>query len=874
MWGIKEISLVLAKKNKNILICFILCFSIITSSSILFESKFEFDTLSQNILIPDISILKLNLHPNATIGSFEKYQTDYPYNDSFFSYHPKTNDISHSSKSCSLLIDNRLYTTEMAEKINQYIKDIESNGYVILSVDTLMGGNPQEVKAWVKSQYHQGVIGVIFIGDIPAAWMEVSGETFPCDLFYMDIDGLWIDNNNDGIYNSHTAGSGDMGPELFVARLFTSTLEWNDEETLLFDYFDKIHQYHSDNLSVPWRGLEYIDEDWYSMNVHLDKIFDNHLNRYDFGYQTTAQDYIQQLQKGHHFVTVCAHSYPGGHHFGRRPTEAATYTHVYVFSPTQRDATLLIGSDDGIIAWLNGEKIIVRDVYTRWLPDQYKIDVTLAEGWNQLLLKISQEGGPYQVSARFTDKQLNTFSDLSYQLNNPEFFGSEGEFVRSWLVNGFHQEDSSSFWDYLTTNYLGADEGTITPFEGESMGGKKWTVISSGDPFIDFDEYSGGADFGVTYGYNTIYAEEDVSCELWVGYDDGMRAWLNSEEIIMDNRYGSYVTDMTKVPVKLHAGENHLVVKVSEWMGSHGFSARFSTSNGEYVEGLSFHPPLEPFSYIGNWLILEPFEHKDKVSRLSMEYITNESTLAPSVGKDAGGRTWHQAIGNGCPFDIGSYFDKGSWVFSETIQDTDPPVLFYNLFACSAGRFTEKNYLAGSYIFNTSYGLVSIASSKTGSMLNFQDFTYPLGIGKSIGESFVDWFNAQDPFIQWEKEWYYGMVLCGDPTLTISSTSDPVVRINIVSPGNSVYLNDNKLFTFFFPLVFGDTTITVDIINPGYGIKEVLFYVNDELQQNIDTYPYTYTIDKFMFGPQSVSVVATDILDNSVTEQITIWKFF
>lgn len=864
----------LKKKNIIILICFILCFNISISSSILFESKFERNNSSQHILVPDISILKLNLHPNATVGSFEKYQTDYPYSDSIFSYHPKTNDISHSSKSFSILIDNQLYTTEMTGKINQYIKDIESNGYMILSVDTLMGGNPKEVKQWVKSQYQQGAIGVLFIGDIPAAWVEISEETFPCDLYYMDIDGNWEDHNNDGIYNKHTAGSGDMGPELFVARLFASSLEWNDEKTLILDYFDKIHEYHSNNLSVPWRGLEYIDEDWYSMDVNLDNIFDEKIIRYDFGYQTTAQDYVEQIRQGHHFVTVCAHSFPGGHHFGRRPTEAATYANVYVFCPSQREGKLLLGSDDGIVAWFNGELILKKDVYTSWMPDLYRIDVTLNKGWNKLLCKISQEGGTYQVSARFTDHLYNSFFDLKYQINNPEFFDFEGEFIRSWLVNGFHQDDPDLFWDYLTTNYLDVNEGSITPIEGESMGGKKWNVFSSNDPYVDLDKYSDNADFGVTYGYVTIYAEEDVSCELWMGYDDGMRAWLNNEEILLDNRYGSYVSDMTKVAVELDAGDNHLILKISDWMGNHGFSARFCKPNGNHLEGLSYMPIAEPISYIGNWLIAGPFENKDRSSRLTTEYIPNESLITPSVGDSVNGRIWQQAIGAGYPFDIGVFFDHGDWVYSENIQKIDPPVLFYNLFACSAGRFTDENYLAGSYVFNTTYGLVSIASSKTGSMLNFQDFTYPLGVGKSIGESFVDWFNAQDPFVQWEKEWYYGMVLCGDPTLTITSTSDPVVRIDIVSPENSVYLNDNKLFSFFVPLVFGDATITIDIINPGYGIKEVLFYINDEFQQKIDTYPYTYTIDKFMLGPQSVSVIATDILDNSVTEQITIWKFF
>ena len=55
-------------------------------------------------------------------------------------------------------------------------------------------------------------------------------------------------------------------------------------------------------------------------------------------------------------------------------------------------------------------------------------------------------------------------------------------------------------------------------------------------------------------------------------------------------------------------------------------------------------------------------------------------------------------------------------------------------------------------------------------MLNFQDFTQPLGEGKTLGEAFQAWFDAQSPFEQWGKEWFYGMILNGDPALTVMSS--------------------------------------------------------------------------------------------------------
>jgi hypothetical protein len=202
-------------------------------------------------------------------------------------------------------------------------------------------------------------------------------------------------------------------------------------------------------------------------------------------------------------------------------------------------------------------------------------------------------------------------------------------------------------------------------------------------------------------------------------------------------------------------------------MGDHGFSARFCHSDGTCVEGLTFDPEPEPLTYVGSWLANGPYFNPDPETRLSQDYLGGEENVVPSEGDPAPQGVWEVGIG-GEVFNLGTFFDKdGGWVFSQDVQNADPPVLFYNLFACGPGRFTDDNYLAGAYIFNTTYGLITVASSKSGSMLSFQDFTKPLGKGKTIGKSFEDWFDAQAPFALWEREWYYGMILNGDPMLRV-----------------------------------------------------------------------------------------------------------
>jgi hypothetical protein len=129
-----------------------------------------------------------------------------------------------------------------------------------------------------------------------------------------------------------------------------------------------------------------------------------------------------------------------------------------------------------------------------------------------------------------------------------------------------------------------------------------------------------------------------------------------------------------------------------------------------------------------------------------------------------------------------------SWFSNYQLKALDPPALFYNLFACSNARYVESDYMGGWYIFADTYGLAAIGSTKTGSMLHFQEFYYPLGRGSCLGAAFLDWFLAiaQNGFDQGEIDWFYGMTLLGDPTLRPHLTTHYYLTIQAES-GGGVY---------------------------------------------------------------------------------------
>ena len=87
-----------------------------------------------------------------------------------------------------------------------------------------------------------------------------------------------------------------------------------------------------------------------------------------------------------------------------RPNEQAiVYATAYVLSPDDREAALLVGSDDGVRVWTNGELVHTNPVYRAAEPDLDRVDVRLKKGWNKVLIKVLQGAGGWGYFARFAD---------------------------------------------------------------------------------------------------------------------------------------------------------------------------------------------------------------------------------------------------------------------------------------------------------------------------------------------------------------------------------------------------------------------------------------------------------------------------------------
>lgn len=180
------------------------------------------------------------------------------------------------SRNVEIIVEHDLYAGgEIASGLGQYLADVTAQGYSYSLTTTFTSASSSEdLRAHLAGRYNtDGLAGAVLIGHLPvqtvytAAGGGISDEFHPCDLYYTDLDGSWTSSGAHGyLPDTHTDGSGDVGPEIWLGRLTT----WNltllhpgrTEASLLNDYLAKNHAYRAGLLTTPRTGLAYTDDDW------------------------------------------------------------------------------------------------------------------------------------------------------------------------------------------------------------------------------------------------------------------------------------------------------------------------------------------------------------------------------------------------------------------------------------------------------------------------------------------------------------------------------------------------------------------------------------------------------------------------------------
>jgi hypothetical protein len=83
--------------------------------------------------------------------------------------------------------------------------------------------------------------------------------------------------------------------------------------------------------------------------------------------------------------------------------------------PATQAVIFELGSDDGIKLWVNNEVTHANNTDRGVVPGQDRAKAKLRKGWNDLLAKITQDGGGCGMSLRITAADGAEISGLRYE---------------------------------------------------------------------------------------------------------------------------------------------------------------------------------------------------------------------------------------------------------------------------------------------------------------------------------------------------------------------------------------------------------------------------------------------------------------------------
>ncbi|MBI9015861.1 MAG: carbohydrate binding domain-containing protein [Phycisphaerae bacterium] len=234
----------------------------------------------------------------------------------------------------AVVVDSDIFNS-LSSEISIYANDLAASGYTVSIIN--FSGDAIYLKNQLVNLYNQteSLVGAVFVGQIPHVIYEMyedwgNGEeytTFPCDMFFMDMDGVWGDSLN---YKNVQAGNGkadtwegDHRVEIWVSRMKTDRLSKlnSNEVDLLKSYFERNHRMRGNILNDAFTSLAYPDDDWSGMgsgdkDAHAlvyDRDLVTMINAPD---QTNAQDYQDnRLTAGYQHIHVRSHGWAQGHSY-------------------------------------------------------------------------------------------------------------------------------------------------------------------------------------------------------------------------------------------------------------------------------------------------------------------------------------------------------------------------------------------------------------------------------------------------------------------------------------------------------------------------------------------------------------------------------
>ena len=133
-----------------------------------------------------------------------------------------------TDETIDIFVNENLYP-QIESSLDTFFYDLSRDGYGINLYTAANTQSPAAIRQTLYDDFMaQNIEGAILIGDLAVPWYEMtepwdsSHSEFPCDLYYMELNGNWGDSDNDGMFDTHT-GPGPYA-DIWAGRLYASSM--------------------------------------------------------------------------------------------------------------------------------------------------------------------------------------------------------------------------------------------------------------------------------------------------------------------------------------------------------------------------------------------------------------------------------------------------------------------------------------------------------------------------------------------------------------------------------------------------------------------------------------------------------------------------
>jgi len=222
-----------------------------------------------------------------------------------------------NKREIDVIIEAGIYR-QLYEHLIRYKTDLENEGEYEARIFQCNDCTKEQIKTLL---INSGSSGVLMVGDLPVAWFRNVFDTasgmieyvYPDDLYYMDLNGEWGGEMSalpwwkEAPVTCFTIHQGDVNPEIIFGRLVSPTQD--KEVELLTNYFRKNHNYRTGNFVLPFRSLNYLQNDglegWECVEA-IGRIFPV-METVDLPI-TSKADYLSRWTKGYENLLVSSHA--------------------------------------------------------------------------------------------------------------------------------------------------------------------------------------------------------------------------------------------------------------------------------------------------------------------------------------------------------------------------------------------------------------------------------------------------------------------------------------------------------------------------------------------------------------------------------------